>query len=155
MLLHKPAPEPAPGVWASPITDEAFWASFTTFQGDFLAGGLKNKLDCWDTTFSTMGVALPKSLRCWLSDGYSVHVEKCNIWGKTPRKECLSQDEKVWVMSKIQSLLQIGAVEPVVQAELPSQAVVCNVVVAYKERHMDRMCWSGKAINKGLDKKRF
>ena len=52
-------------------------------------------------------------------------------------------------------LLQIGAVESVVKDDIPANAVVCNVVVAYKDGHMDRMCWSGKPINKGLDKKRF
>lgn len=47
----------------------------------------------------------------------------------------------------------MGAVEEVCVHELREQVVIYNVVVAYKEGQMNRSCWYGKPVNKGLDEK--
>ena len=31
------------------------------------------------------------------------------------------------------------------------EAVICNLLVAYKGGVMERVCWSGKAVNLGVD----
>jgi hypothetical protein len=102
------------------------------------------------------GVHFPAAMRRWLSTGYSTYVHVSELWVRTPRRQAITREEQCWCEKQIEDvLLPVGAIEEVAIETLPTKVVVCNVVVAYKEGRMDRMCWSGKPVNKGLDQKRF
>lgn len=50
----------------------------------------------------------------------------------------------------------MGAIESVQLASLPRSVVVCNVIdCGLQPAVMNRLCWSGKPANKGLDNKGF
>lgn len=152
-----PPADPAEGgTWAAPIAvEDKFWVDFPDFAGHFHAGGLLGKDRIWAEIFREEGVHLPARLERWLREGYWVWVDLAKM-RKQPKMWKLTQEEQRWAEEHVREVLvPIGAVERVERAKLRPNTVVCNVVIAYKEGKMSRLCWSGKPINEGLKKKKF
>lgn len=155
-VQRHPAADPAEGgVWASTVECDAFWAAYPGFAGEFHAGGLRGRDRAWAEVFEEEGVHLPARLMRWLREGYWVWVDHAKM-RKQPKALRLSREELQWAEAHVRDvLLPIGAVEEVNREALRPSTVVCNVVIAYKDGQMSRMCWSGKPINEGLRKKKF
>ena len=49
----------------------------------------------------------------------------------------------------------MGCCEIVPEHRVHFDAVVCNLLVAYRGSVMERVCWSGKAVNLGVDDESF
>lgn len=145
------------GSWAATISvDDGFWDAYPGFGGDFRAGGLLGKEEAWVKVFREEGIHLPAQLRRWLREGYWVWLDLAKIRGRQPRELKLSQEELKWAEDHVDNvLLPVGAIERVRLQDLRPDTIVCNVVVAYKNGEMNRFCWSGKPVNKGLRGKRF
>jgi hypothetical protein len=138
------------------VIDEGdrFWDLYPDFRMPFQAGGLLGRALVWEEVFGEFGEILPGRLRTWLTIGYSVRVDKGTL--RQPRAHQLSVEEQTWAVKHVaEVLVPCGAVEEIQKGDLPRGAMVCNVVVAYKEGQMSRFCWSGRCINKGVDDKKF
>ena len=63
----------------------------------------------------------------------------------------MDKKELEWCERQVDEVhIPVEAVEEVCMHELHEHVVVCNGVVAYKEGQMNKLCWSGTPINKGL-----
>ena len=97
---------------------------------------------------------MPSWLHRWLSEGYSVRLDK-NSFGAQPGLNRLKSAENEFVTKAINDWMCMGCCEEVPIDKVHHKAIVCNVLVAYRNTEMERVCWSGKAINLGVDDKSF
>lgn len=118
----------------------------------FQAGQLFVNLHTWERVFTQHGEVLPGTLRKWIRQGYSVWLQISKL-GKQARVHMLTAEELVFAQKQAREWVDMGALEEVAK---PSPHVrVCNIVVAYRAGVMDRVCWAGNAINKGVPASTF
>jgi len=152
--LPRAEPPEVPRAAAIGEGDE-FWEEFPGFTGAFEAGHLWDHPEDWEAEFMEAGVNMTAAVRRWVWEGYSVYIDKSKL-GASPRAYKLTPEEEEWAARKvIGEQIPAGSVEEVARDELPRGAVVCNVVVAYKNGEMSRLCWSGKPMNRASDKQKF
>jgi len=152
--LPRAEPPEVPRAAAIGEGDE-FWEEFPGFTGAFEAGHLWDHPEDWEAEFMEAGVNMTAAVRRWVWEGYSVYIDKSKL-GASPRAYKLTPEEEEWAARKvIGEQIPAGSVEEVAREELPRGAVVCNVVVAYKNGEMSRLCWSGKPMNRASDKQKF
>ena len=143
------------GVRASVLPlDDKLRGLFPQWQSAFVAGQLLSEPYIWDEVFSEYGERVPSWLNKWLVDGYSVHLNK-DSFGKQPGSNKLSTNEGEFVSKAVLDWVDMGCCELVPEHRVHFDAVVCNLLVAYRNGVMERVCWSGKAVNLGVDDKSF
>jgi hypothetical protein len=138
------------------VIDEGdhLWDFYRDFRMPFRAGGFLGRALVWEEVFGEFGEILQGRLRTWLTIGYSVRVDKGTL--RQPLVHNLSAEEQTWAIKHVaEMLVPCGAVEDIRKGDVLRDAMVCNVVVAYKEGQMSRFYWSGWCINKGVDDKKF
>lgn len=155
-LTATTASEPQ-GVRASVLApDDALRSQFSDWSTPFRAGQLfPQDPQNWDRVFHAAGEEVPSKLRRWLTEGYSTHLDK-EEFGRQPGHNKLSEEEEAFITKTIETdWLSMGCVEEVSEAQVHYKAVICNLLVAYRGDVMERVCWSGKAVNKGVEDKAF
>jgi hypothetical protein len=91
---------------------------------------------------------LPKKLKSWLYNGYSVKVHH-RFLARQPGRNKLSDSEFRFATQQLQEWVAMGAIEEVALPTDP-HIRVCNMVIAYRNGVPDRVCWSGGPINSGV-----
>ena len=90
---------------------------------------------------------MPGLLRKWMTKGYTVWLN-VKEFGKQAGNNQLSAEELKFASQQAREWVTMGAVQEV---NKPAHKVlVCNIVVAYRGGHIDRVCWAGNAINSGV-----
>jgi hypothetical protein len=121
---------------------------FPRWFGKFQAGQLFSAPGEWFAAFEEQGCTVPKKLRQWIREGYSLKVHHQAL-GRQPGRNRLSLEEVQFAKDQLREWEGMGAVEEVA-APRDKNVRMCNVVVAYRNGRMDRVCWSGGPINEGV-----
>ena len=151
--LARPAAEPPPdsAVASAMPPADPMWRASPRFTRPFQAGQLFARPAEWHAAFAEAGLPLGARLRRWLREGYSTHVDRAALRG-SPGRHHLTPEVEQWAVRKVRDeLMPMGAVDEVVETQLPAGAVICNVVVAFKDGEPDRLCWAGGRINEALN----
>ena len=134
--------------------DDVLRESFPDWCQPFTAGRLLTSPHIWTQVFAEFGEIVPSWLHRWLSEGYSVRLDKDNF-GNQPGINKLVPEETEFVSKAITEWLVMGCCEEVARDKVHHKAVQCNLLVAYRNGCMERVCWSGKSVNLGVDDKSF
>lgn len=153
VLKLRPAQEvKGHGIQAEIIDICEFWEQFPSWEGDFKSAELSGMHDRCKQVLGLAGVHFPDAMHRWLSTGYSAYANIAKLRDATPKRQAVTDEELARCERHVDGvLLPVGVVEEVQMHELYEHVVVFNVVVPYKEGKMNRLCWYGKPINKGLD----
>ncbi len=149
-LKQRGVAEPPGSSRAVPLSsdDQSWWELYPNWFRPFKAGRLFASPEVWEEVFTEHGQVLPKKLKSWLYNGYSVKVHH-GLLAQQPGRNKLSDSEYDFATQQLQEWVEMGAIEEVA---LPTDQNirVCNMVVAYRNGIPDRVCWSGGPINSGV-----
>lgn len=135
--------------------DDHVRSLYPDWEVPFKAGLLFKNANVWHEVFSEFDEPVPQKLNKWLTEGYSVYIDKDAV-DQQPGRNRLSQAESAFISRTIeQDWVPMGMVQPIRADEVHHQAVVCNLLVAYRNGQMDRVVWSGKPVNDGVDDASF
>ena len=67
----------------------------------------------------------------------------------------LEPEETVSVSEAVSDWVKMGCCVEVPSNKVHHKAVQCTLLVAYRQGRMERVCWSGKAVNLGVDDTSF
>lgn len=153
-LKRGQVPEP-PAVTVAHVLSEQQRQQYPDWTQPFKAGQMFCEPRAWHHVFTEEDVQMSKKLIKWIDSGYGVYVDK-DMQGKQPRPNCLKPEEMEFVQSEcLDKWLESGAVSPIHWEERHSKAIVCNLIVAYRDGKMERACWSGVAVNDGVEDASF
>jgi Reverse transcriptase (RNA-dependent DNA polymerase) len=150
-MRNQQAGEPASANRAHVIcteSDKQWELRYPRWFQPFKAGQLFLEPQEWQAVWKEHGQVMPRKLWSWITCGYSVKVHH-NQLGAQPGRNHLTTAEQSFALQQLTEWEEMGAVE---QVPLPADpnVRVCNMVVAYRNGRMDRICWSGNPINQGV-----
>jgi Reverse transcriptase (RNA-dependent DNA polymerase) len=135
-------------------TDSHQWLDlYPDWFKPFKAGKLFAHPEVWEAVWAEHNQVLPKKLKSWLYNGYSVKVH-LGCLAEQPGRNRLSESEFCFATKQLQEWVAMGAVEEVAMPTNPNIRI-CNMVVAYRNGVPDRVCWSGGPINSGVAVDKF
>lgn len=67
----------------------------------------------------------------------------------------MSAVEFAFAQAEIDKWIASSAVQEIHTQDKHPRAVVCNVVAAYRDGKMERLCWSGVSVNEGVEDASF
>lgn len=121
----------------------------------FKAGQLFAKPAAWHVVFERENVRMSTKLQKWVDrQGYGIYIDK-DLQGKQPGPNVLTQAELAFAQSECDKWIASGAVQEIPWESKHPRAKVCNVVVAYRDGKMERVCWSGASVNEGVEDSSF
>lgn len=128
---------------------------YVDWSKPFVAGQLLANPEVWETAFAEHNERVPARLLTWLKEGYSVYIDKQEL-NYQPNQNRLSSAEHAFAAQVIErDWVGMGVVEEIPEHRVHTKAIVCNVVVAYRDGKMERVCWSGKPVNVGVADRPF
>jgi Reverse transcriptase (RNA-dependent DNA polymerase) len=131
-----------------PSDDQQWLELYPDWFQPFRAGRLFDYPEVWEAVWAEHGQVLPKKLKSWLYNGYSVKVHH-QFLAKQPGRNKLCDAEFRFATQQLQEWVEMGAIEEVALPTDPNIRV-CNMVIAYRNGIPDRVCWSGGPINSGV-----
>jgi hypothetical protein len=131
-----------------PSNDPKWFDLYPNWFQPFTAGRLFDHPDVWEAVWAEHNQVLPKKLKSWLYNGYSVKVHH-GFLAEQPGRNTLSDAEFSFATQQLKEWVEMGAIEEVALPTNPNIRV-CNMVVAYRNKKPDRVCWSGGPINSGV-----
>lgn len=76
--------------------------------------GLLGRQDQWESLLGLVNIHFQAGMRRWLDTGSLTCVHVHQLWGRTPRRQALTQEEQVWCEKQVKEvLLPVGAMEEV------------------------------------------
>lgn len=143
-----------PTVERATIFDARQSEQYPKWLQPFRAGQLFADVHAWHHVFQQEGVKISAKLTRWLEKGYGIFIEK-DLQGKQPGLYMLTPAEREFAMAECNKWLASGAVEEISWADRHPRAKVCNLIVAYRDGRMERVCWSGVCVNEGVEDASF
>lgn len=144
-----------PSVLRASVFSPAQAAAYPVWSEKFRAGQLFRDPHKWHQVFAREGLEMTKKLARWVDrQGYGTYIEK-DSQGKQPGPNRLSAAEFTFAQAEVDKWVASGAVQEIDIQDKHPRAVVCNVVVAYRDGQMERLCWSGVSVNEGVDDASF
>ena len=141
------------GARAVTLAEAAEWrCKFPEWFKPFKAGRLFANYNVWLKVFKRYGMPIPGRINKWLTEGYSVWLDKRKL-GRQPGRNRLTTEELAFAQKQASEWVNMGAFSPV--SKPPEGIRVCNVVVAYRGGKMDRICWAGGTINEAVKGQSF
>lgn len=154
-LKVKPVQTPPEVERASVLTAEDS-AAYPEWLAPFRAGQLFANPRAWHEVFARENAQMSVKLQRWVDrQAYGVYID-LDQQGPQPGLNDLSPEEQAFAYKKcVQDWLDSGAISEISRAEVHPRARLCNLIVAYRGRVMERACWSGVSVNEGVEDSSF